>query len=143
MKAPENARPPTPEDPDRPKPSYSRAPASATRTFVAQPESLNAGFGLQSIPERRMTTQLSSAAAPAEPELKSFVKRGDRKFTISHNNRVQPNFNSQTYQEEARASFKKRMAYNPMEAAKKRHNPRELNITSEYSQANVMRGATQ
>ena len=91
-----------------------------------------------------MTTQLSSAtAAPPEPELKSFVKRVDRKFTISHNNRVQPNFNSQTYQEEARASFKKRMGYNPMEAAKKRHNPKLLNITSEYSQANNMRAATQ
>ena len=83
----------------------------------------------------------SATAAPTEPELKSFVKRVDRKFTISHNNRVQPNFNSQTYQEEARASFKKRMGYNPMEAAKKRHNPKLLNITSEYSQANNMRGA--
>ena len=104
---------------------------------------MNTGFGLQSIPERRMTTQLSSAAAaPTEPDLKTFVKRVDRKFTISHNNRVEPNFNSMTYQEEARASFKKRMGYNPMEAAKKRHNPKLLNVTSEYSQVNNKKGAT-
>ena len=70
-----------------------------------------------------------------------------RKFTISHNNMVEPNFHSESYQEEARNSFKKRMQYNPMEAAKKRPNLR--NHESEYSQnrpvdrsmdvANVMR----
>lgn len=37
------------------------------------------------------------------------VKKFDRKFTISHNNQVEPNFNSISYQEEAKASFKKRM----------------------------------
>lgn len=61
----------------------------------------------------------------------------DKKFTINHNNTVEPNFNSMSYQEQARASFKKRMQYNPMEAAKKRVNTQLDNYASEYGQQNL------
>ena len=51
---------------------------------------------------------------------------------MNHNNRVEPNFHSDSYQRQARDSFKKRMQYNPMESAKKR--PNTNNIQSEYAQ---------
>ena len=57
-----------------------------------------------------------------------MVTSFDRKFTINHNNRVEPNFHSQSYQEEARNSFKKRMQYNPMESAKKNKSPNIDNV---------------
>ena len=50
---------------------------------------------------------------------KSTASGIDNKFIINHNNTVEPNFHSQSYKVEARASYKKRMDYNPMEAAKK------------------------
>ena len=40
------------------------------------------------------------------------------KYTITTNNRVEPNFQSMTYQEDARQAHKRRMNYNPMEASK-------------------------
>ena len=33
----------------------------------------------------------------------------ERKFTISHNNTIEPNLHAESYQQEARNSFKKRM----------------------------------
>lgn len=59
---------------------------------------------------------------------------GDKKFFINHNNRVEPNFHSQTYHLEAKASFKKRMQYNPMESAKKAKKPDYENVESDYAQ---------
>ena len=85
-----------------------------------------------------MTTVMSSSVAHStELEERKVVTHIDRKFTINHNNRVEPNFHSQAYQAEAKASFKKRMHYNPMEAAKKRPNTKPENITSEYAQSNL------
>jgi hypothetical protein len=85
-----------------------------------------------------MTSVMSSSVAhTTELEERKIVPNFDRKFTISHNNSVEPNFHSQAYQAEAKASFKKRMHYNPMEAAKKRPNTRPENITSEYAQTNL------
>jgi len=63
---------------------------------------------------------------------------GDKKFYINHNNSVEPNFHSQTYQIEARASFKKRMQYNPMESAKKARKRDYDNVESEYAQSKLV-----
>lgn len=75
--------------------------------------------------------------SPAQDLEERKVIHCDRKFTISHNNCVEPNFHSESYQSEARASFKKRMKYNPMEAAKQKPKTRPENIKSEYAQENL------
>ena len=102
-------------------------------------------------PERRMTTQQSSHQSAAidlgnknrshspHSARKHIPAPGDHKFLISHNNQVKPNFQSQTYQIEAQASFKKRMRYNPMESAKKKDNkPAVDNAVSEYAQTRML-----
>jgi len=85
-----------------------------------------------------MTTAVRSSVKNELTEHKATTRHvpapGDRRFTISHNNQVEPNFHSETYQIEAKASFKKRMQYNPREAAKVQKNRPNLdNVQSEYS----------
>ena len=73
-------------------------------------------------PSPRGSTRMMTMPGNTSPTRKSMVPD---KYTITTNNRVEPNFQSMTYQEEARMAHKRRMNYNPMEASKNK-----LQVTS-------------
>ena len=93
-----------------------RKPRVSQHFSATKPQEFISPRGSYAAPERRNTTVASSRSQVISGgqlgERKEKVKSiYDRKFTINHNNRVEPNFNSSSYQEHARASFKKRILY--------------------------------
>lgn len=56
-----------------------------------------------------------------------------KKYVVEHNRLVQPNFQSTAYQAEATQIFKRRMTYNPREAAKNHKRVDKSKVESEYS----------
>lgn len=91
---------------------------------------------MTSVPENRRPRRESELHQNSSNRISRVpFPEADRKFSIAHNNLVTPNFQSTSYQSEARNKLRARMDYNPREsAAKNRQN--NLNRTSEYSQQN-------